>query len=161
QVVPMSEVRTQGVRTAEQARREFRVNLVLAGSLQRSGEMLRVTYALIDAFARRQLRAGIITGKASDLFAVEDQVMLEAVHMLDLEVQPAEREALAAHGTQVADAYDLYLQGRGYLQNFDKPENIEKAENVFERALQIDPNYALAYAGLGDAYWKKYQTSHQ
>jgi len=161
QVVPTGGVRTQGVNTADQARREFGVNLVLVGTLQRSGDMVRVTCTLVDVFVHRQLRAVIITAKASDLFAVEDQVMQETVEMLDLEVEPAERKALAAHGTQVADAYDLYLQGRGYLQNFDKPDNIGKAEDVFRRALEIDPNYALAYAGLGDVYWKKYQNSHE
>jgi serine/threonine-protein kinase len=161
QVVPATEVRTQGVKTADQARREFGVNLVLEGSLHRSGDVVRVTYALVDARARRQLRAGTITVRAADVFALEDQVVQEAARMLDLEMRPEERETLAMHGTQVASAYDLYLQGRGYLQNYHKPEDVENAINVLKRALELDPSYALAYAGLGEAYWRKYDTSHE
>jgi serine/threonine-protein kinase len=76
--------------------------------------------------------------------------------MLELEVPPAERQVLDSHGTQIPAAETLYLQGRGYLQNYDRPENNDSAIQVFQQALKLDPNYALAYAGLGDAYWKKY-----
>jgi serine/threonine-protein kinase len=79
------------------------------------------------------------------------------VGLLELELKPQERQALETHGTQVAGAYEFYLQGRGYLQNYDKPENVENAVNVFGRALSLDPNYALAHAGLGEAFWKKYE----
>src|SRR6202035_1797010 len=82
-----------------------------------------------------------------------------AVGMLQLEVQPGEREALEAQGTETASAYDFYLQGLGYLQNYDKMENIESAIKVFDTALELDPQYALAYAGRGEAYWKMYETS--
>jgi tetratricopeptide (TPR) repeat protein len=66
---------------------------------------------------------------------------------------------LGTHGTQVASAYDFYLQGLGYLQNYDKMENIESAIKVFDTALELDPQYAGAYAGRGEAYWKMYETS--
>jgi serine/threonine-protein kinase len=81
--------------------------------------------------------------------------------MLELELKPQEREVLQAHGTQVASAYEMYLQGRGYLQNYDKPENVENAISAFQQALSLDPKYALAYAGLGDAYWKKYEAQKE
>jgi eukaryotic-like serine/threonine-protein kinase len=60
----------------------------------------------------------------------------------------------------VPAAYSSYLQGRGYLQNYDKAENLDSAIAAFERALALDPNYALAYAGLGQARWEKYQAGH-
>ena len=56
-------------------------------------------------------------------------------------------------------AYDFYLQGRGYLQDYDKTENLDSAITVFQRAIALDPNYALAYAGLGETYWQKYLAS--
>ncbi|MBI3668783.1 MAG: tetratricopeptide repeat protein, partial [Acidobacteria bacterium] len=90
-----------------------------------------------------------------------DQVAAGMAHMLELELKPQERQALETHGTQVAGAYDFYLQGRGYLQNYDKPENIDSAISVFHRALSLDPNYALAHAGLGEAYWKKYESQKE
>jgi serine/threonine-protein kinase len=105
------------------------------------------------------LRAESLTFAATDSFAAEDAVVNGAIRMLELEIQGRQRKALETHGTQVAGAYDYYLQGRGYLQNYDREENLDSAVQVFERALAIDPGYALAYAGLGDAYWKKYRSN--
>src|SRR5260370_25939137 len=114
---------------------------------------------MVDDRTHRQVHAEILTIAASDPFAVQDQVVNAAVEMLNVEVQPGEREALQTHGTEVASAYDFYLQGLGYLQNYDKMENIESAVKVFDTALQLDPQYALAYAGRGQAYCEMYETS--
>ncbi len=161
QVSSASEVRSRRVSNAAEARKELGVGLVLEGSLYRAGNTMRVNYALVDAGTRKQLRADTITASASDPFALQDQVAAGIVNMLELELKPQERKALETHGTQVAGAYDFYLQGRGYLQNYDKPENIDSAISVFQRALRLDPNYALALAGLGEAYWKKYETQKE
>ncbi len=157
QVVPASEIRAQKVQTVEQARREFGVNLVLLGSLQQAGEMLRVTYALIDVKSRRQLRAETITAAAADPFALEDKVIASVLDTLEVELQPREKTMLTAHGTRQPAAYDYYLRARGYLQDYEKPESIQSAINVFHRALELDRKYALAYAGLGEAYWRRYR----
>ena len=157
QVVPTTEIQAKHVATAQQAYAEFGVNLVLEGSLSKSGDLVRVNYALVDSRTRRQLSANSLTLAAADPFAVQDQVVNGAVQMLGLVVPPDERRALEFHGTRDPGAYNLYLQGRGYLQNYDKPESTDSAIRVFQQALQLDPNYALAYAGLGDAYWRKYR----
>ncbi len=161
QVMPAREVRTRRIANADAARKELGVSLVLEGTMDRSGKAVRINYALVDARTLRQVRAGTITAEASDPFAVQDRVAAALVSMLQLELKPQERQALVAHGTQVAGAYEFYLRGRGYLQNYDKPENIENAINVFQRALQLDPNYALAHAGLGQAYWMRYQATKE
>ncbi len=157
QVMSAHEVRARRIASAEAARNELGASLVLAGTMDHSAHAVRVNYALVDTRTLRQVRAGTITAEASDPFSVQDRVVAGIVSMLELELKPQEQRALQAHGTQVAGAYQFYLQGRGYLQNYDKAENIENAINVFQRALQLDPNYALAQAGLGEAYWKKYQ----
>lgn len=159
QVVPASEIRARRVSTVEDARREFGVNLALEGSLFRSGENVRIHCVLVDARKMRQIRAGSLTVAVNDPFAAQDEVVNAATQMLDLEIPPTQRQALESHGTQVIRAYDYYLQGRGYLQNYDRAENIDSAIQVFQNALQLDPKYALAHAGLGDAYWEKYQSS--
>ena len=161
QVVPATEIRGKHVSTVDDARKEFGVNLVLEGSLHKSGQQVRVNCILVDARTRRQLRAESLTFAATDSFAAEDAVVNGAIRMLELEIQGRQRKALETHGTQVAGAYDYYLQGRGYLQNYDREENLDSAVQVFERALAIDPGYALAYAGLGDAYWKKYRSNKE
>jgi serine/threonine-protein kinase len=159
QVVPAPEIRAKGATTIDDVRKEFGATLVVEGDLQRSGNRVRINIAMVDTGTRRQLRAESLTIAASDPFAVQDQVVNAAVGMLQLEVQPGERESLGAHGTQVASAYDFYLQGLGYLQNYDKKENIESAIKVFDTALQLDSQYAGAYAGRGQAYWKMYESS--
>jgi serine/threonine protein kinase/Tfp pilus assembly protein PilF/TolB-like protein len=158
QVVPAPEVRGRGASTIDDIRKEFGATLVVEGNLQRSGDRVRINIALVDAGANRQLRAESLTVPASDPFALQDQVVNATVGMLQLEVQPGEREALEAHGTETASAYDFYLQGVGYLQDYDKKENIDNAIKVFNTALELDPRYAGAYAGRGEAYWKMYES---
>lgn len=161
QVVPATEIRAKHISTVDDARKEFGANLALEGSLHKSGEQIRVNYILVDAQTRRQIRASSLTVAATDPFGAQDAVVDGAIRMLEIKVQGRERQALESHGTQVARAYDYYLQGRGYLQNYDRVENLDSAVQVFERALALDPRYALAYAGLGDAYWKKYESSRE
>jgi serine/threonine-protein kinase len=161
QVVPASEVRARQVASSETARQELGVNLILTGSLQQSEGMARVTYELVDTKTRRQLHADTITIASANPFAGEDQVVESVLRMLELDVQPAERQRLGNRGTVAADAYDFYLQGRGYLENYDKAENLQDAITVFEHALTVDPTYALAYTGLGQAYWLKYRESKE
>jgi serine/threonine-protein kinase len=161
QVISASEVQARRITSADEARKEFGVTMTLEGSLHRSGDQVRVNFAVVDTRTRRQLRAESITAAASDPFAVQDQVVDATLRMLDVEVPPEERRALSAYGTKVPGAYDFYLQGRGYLLNYDRPENVDNAVRVFQQALALDPKYALASAGLGDAYWKKYENTKQ
>src|SRR5215471_15087438 len=120
QVVPAAEIHNKHVSTVDEARKEFGVNLVLEGSLHKSGQQVRVNYILVDARTLRQLRAESLTFSAMDSFAAEDAIVNGATHMLELEIHGEQRKALAGHGTQAAGAYDYYLQGRGYLQNYDR-----------------------------------------
>jgi len=160
QVVPASEVRAGAITTVEQARKEFGVNMVLEGSLHGAGDQMRVTYSLVDATTRRQLHAEAITADAADALALEDRVVDGVLGMLGLEGESKDRAILAAHGTQDPVAYDFYLRGRGYLQEPEKPENIENAIVAFNNALERDKKYALAYAGLGEAFWARYELTH-
>ena len=157
QVIPASEIRSKKVTTLQEASQEFGVNLGLELGVHRSGEMVRVNYILVDAKTHRQLRGDTITATASDPFTLEDRVSDSIVKALDLELEPQERSALTDHGTVRPAAYDFYLQGRGYLKDYQKPESVDSAISVFTKALEQDPNYALAEAGLGDAYWQKYR----
>ena len=120
-----------------------------------------VNYALIDAKLHQQIAGDTITASSDDPFALEDQVAESLVGALQLQLGPQEKKVLTQHDTAQPAAYDYYLQGRGYLEDFHKPENVGNAIVEFNRALQYDPNYALALSGLGEAYWRKYeQTKH-
>jgi tetratricopeptide (TPR) repeat protein/TolB-like protein/predicted Ser/Thr protein kinase len=157
QVVPAGDVYAHHVATARDAQKEFGVNLVISGSLERAGDRVRITCALVDPSTERQLTASTITQAASDPFGIEDKVVEGAATMLGLSLEPADRQAVETHGTQDARAFQDYLQGLGYLQNYEKIENLDKAIGTFQSALNVDPAYALAYAGLGEAYWRKYE----
>ena len=161
QIVPPRDVAADSIRTAQQARRTYGVNLVLEGGLRQFNNMIRVSYSLVDAANLTQLRGDTITVEADKPFDVEDRVLQSIVGQLGLELQPAEKASLRAHGTQQPAAYDYYLRGRGYLQEYLKPENLESAITVFRHALEQDPNYSLAYAGLGEAYLDKYERDRQ
>lgn len=162
EVVPSSEVRSQNARTVDQARRALGVNLVLEGSLQRSGDQTRVTYSLVDAKTHRQLAADAVTVEAASAFAVEDRVVDRVLTQLEIQLEPPEQRTLAQRGTSLPTAYDAYVRGRGYLEeDYHKIENVESAIAAFGRALDLDPNYAAAQAGLGMAYWYKFQITQQ
>jgi serine/threonine protein kinase/Flp pilus assembly protein TadD len=159
-VIPASEVRARKVGTVDAARAEFGVNLGLVINVQRSAEQERVNYSLVDASTHQQLRGGTITAPRGDPFALQDQVSESVTQALELQLQPQEKRALQAHGTTEPAAYDFYLQGRGYLQDYVKSENVENAIKVFNFALKKDPGFAAANAGLGEAYWRKYELTH-
>jgi len=151
-VVPTSEVMRGRVKSVEEARDELAVNLVLTGSVQRAGNRIRLNASLVDARSRRQLRSLTLDADLGDPAQLQDGVVLEVARLLELELRPEVERVLAAGRTGVAPAYDLYLQGRGYLQDYETPGNIERAITALRRALELDPKYALAYAGLGEAY---------
>lgn len=161
QVVPASEMRTRGVASVQEAREQFGATLGLQLNVQRSGHLVRVNYGLIDARHHRQLAGDTITAPESDPFLLQDRVAESIVKALEIEMQPQEQRALRSHGTTRPSAYDYYLQGRGYLQEPQKRENVDSAIAVFGRAMEEDPNYSLAVAGLGEAYWRRYELSQE
>ena len=160
QLVSMREIEAQGTKTAEEARRDFGADLVLEGSLQQAGSELRINCSLVDAKTNRQLGARTLTASAGDIFGVQDQVVTEALGILSVDVDPAKRVNLQSRPDTKPAAYEHYLRGLGYLQEYHKPENIQSALAEFDLARQIDPNYARAYAATGDAYWLGFQESN-
>jgi serine/threonine-protein kinase len=161
QVTPANEVRERGVRDADQARKEFGANLVIEGSLRISEGRVRIICSLVDPKTLGQLRARTITESAADLFAVEDSVVNAVATMLKLELEPAERNVLAARGTSQLDAHAFYIRGLSYLDEYDKLENLDSAITLFRQALEEDSGYAAAAAGLGEAYWRKYDVTKE
>jgi tetratricopeptide (TPR) repeat protein len=155
------EVRKRQVTDATQARREFGATLILEGGIERAGDQLRVNYVLIDATTLRQIDAYSGTSQASDPFALQDRVATWAAGVLALQLSAAERQTVLASGTRAPGALELYLQGRGYLLNFQTPGNIDAAIDTFNRAIALDPRYAPAYAGLGGAFWQKFEASNE
>jgi len=157
QVVSPRDLRDRGVKTAEDARREFGTNLVVESSLQRSGKTIRINCYLVDSKTHGELAAKSIEAEITDPFGLQDRVVSAVLDMLPAQVKPQERGKLNARKDTQPAAYESYIRGRGYLQEYEKPENIDSAIAEFNRALKVDANYAPAYAGLGEAYWIGFQ----
>jgi len=160
QLIPPSELIARDAHTTDAARREFGVDRVLEVSVQRNGDKVRVTCSLIDSNTHQVLKACTVTGDGADLFALQDTLAEEVIAMLP---QPARNDQPLPSEVQAAApaSYEFYLKGRGYLLEYQKPENIDAAIKEFERALKASPNYAPAYAGLGEAYWQRFKFDHK
>ncbi|MFQ5924175.1 MAG: tetratricopeptide repeat protein, partial [Anaerolineales bacterium] len=158
-VVPASDVRQRGITSASEARRAFGANLVVSGSVQRLENDLRLTLNLVDSKSLRQLVSEVITEQVAHLAALQDGIVTKLGEMLNVELHPESRAVLAAGGTAVPEAYDFYIQGKGYLSRYEKVENLNSAIDLFEKAIERDSLYALAYSGLGEAYWRKFEES--
>jgi tetratricopeptide (TPR) repeat protein/TolB-like protein/predicted Ser/Thr protein kinase len=159
QVPPALVVRDSHVSSIQKARTEFGANLVLVASWQRVEHSARINLSLIDAKTGQQLSTDTITEPADDLFTLQDQVVLKALRMLQVEPSGGSPSQRIAHGTTVLTAYDFYVQGIGYLQRYERPENVDSAITLFQRAIKEDPNYAQAQAALAQGYWYKYSAT--
>ena len=102
-----------------------------------------------------------MTAAQGDSFLLQDRVLDAVTGLLDVELETHELDAMRAYGTQVPEAYYLYLQGRGHLERLDRDSDIDRAISTFGRVLDLDPDYALAHAGLGSAYRQKHDQTNQ
>jgi len=155
-VIPMSEVRKELIETASDARKVFGATLALTGSVQRADDMVRVTVSLVDTSTLRILRSATLDNPTSEFYRLQDRVAAEAARWLGLRLSAEAKRVLSAGQTQVAPAYELYLQGRGEFARRDLAGNLDAAIVHFQQALVKDPRYALAHAALGEAFWEKY-----
>jgi serine/threonine protein kinase/tetratricopeptide (TPR) repeat protein len=159
QVPSAVEIRAKNVTSIDKARTQFGANLVLVASWQRVAHSARINLSLIDTKTGQQLRTDTITEPADDLFSLQDQVVLKAFRMLQIQPSSGNASQLVDHGTAVLTAYDFYVQGIGYLQRYERLENVESAIILFQRAIKEDHNYAQAEAALAQAYWYKYSAT--
>jgi tetratricopeptide (TPR) repeat protein len=157
QLVSTRDLVQRGVKTSDQARREFGTDLVLEGSLQQNGDRLRVTWSLVDPRTHTQIAANTITGSADDVFGLQDNIFDEVLAKLSLAIDPGRRRELEQRPDTKPAAYDFYLRGRGYLEDYQSQDNLEKAIAEFEHAIGVDKNYSPAYAAMGLAYTTGFQ----
>lgn len=156
-VVPATEVRRNKVRSPGEAYSTFGVNLAVSGSLQSLNNIFRLTINLIDAKNMRQLNSTVIDVPRKEVVRLQKKTVATVLDMLNLELKPRSRELLTAVGTTDPGANQSYLRGKGYLQRYDDIENLEAAIGLFRHAVRQDSTFALAYAGLGEAFWRKYE----
>ena len=133
------------------AGRELQVDSVLEGSVQKSGDRIRVTARLISAADGSSLWANTFDEKFTDVFSVQDAISQKVADALALRLSREENKRLTKRYTDNVEAYQLYLTGRYHWNKLTPPE-ITKSIGFFKQAIDLDPTYALAYFGLADAY---------
>lgn len=133
------------------AGREQGVDAVIEGKVLKAGDRLRLTVQLIRVSDGVSLWAGTFDEKFTNIFAVQDSISEQVGAALVPQLTNEEQQRISKHYTDNIEAYQLYLKGRVYWYKFT-PEGVEKSIDYFNQAITLDPNYALAYAGLSFAY---------
>lgn len=134
-----------------QAARQLGVETLLSGKIQESGDRIRVTVQLVRVRDGRPLWAQSFDEKFTNIFAVEDSISEQVAEALAVHLAAEQKQQLERHYTQNIDAYRNYLEGR-YAEFTFTRNGMNQAIAYFNRAIANDPSYALAYAGLADAY---------
>jgi non-specific serine/threonine protein kinase len=135
--------------TPAQIGQQLRASYVLGGSVRRSGNRLRINTQLIDTSTDFPMWSERYDREMKDVFEVQDEIASKIAQALRITLSPQEQEALAAKPTDNLQAYDLYLRGKSYVRRFQR-QDLEFALQMFENAVILDPNFALAYAAIAN-----------
>ncbi len=133
--------------TVQQVCDELGASVVVEGSVRKLGQRVRITAQLIEGVSGQHLWASRYDRGLADIFDVQDEVNQQIISALSLTLSVDESANLAHHGTVLVDAYDYVLRGMKEADS-DTMEGFVRARYCFERALRLDPNYAVAYARL-------------
>jgi TolB-like protein/Flp pilus assembly protein TadD len=138
--------------------RKLKVGTVLEGSVRKAGDRLRVTAQLVNVGNGYQLWTDRYDRQLEDVFAIQDEIAEAIVKALRVVLSPEEKRAIEKPPTENVRAYEYYLRGRQYFHQFRR-SGLQSARRMFERAIETDPKFALAHAGLADCcaflymYW--------
>lgn len=138
-------------KTYKQAAEDLGVQYLLDGGVRRHGKDLRITAQLIDTNHDSYLWSETYRGTIEDIFEIQEKVATEIVGALQVRLSPIERQILKKRYTENTEAYQLYLQGR-FFWNKRSDDGIKIAIKYFEKAIEKDERYALAWAGIADSY---------
>ena len=132
--------------------RQLGVDVILEGSVRRSNERVRITAQLVDGKTDRHLWSETYDRELKDVFAVQDEIAHNIVKALELSLSPVVQRCITQRSaTDDMDAYDYYLRGRYFVERGD----IDSGQQMFEKAIELDDNYALAWAGAADCHsWR-------
>src|SRR5271170_3064747 len=136
--------------TPAQIGQQLKATYVLAGSLRRAGNRLRINAQLVDTHTDFPLWSERYDREMKDVFEVQDEIARNIAEALRITLSPQEQAALAAKPTENLQAYDLYLRGKNYARRQTR-QDLEFALQMFENAVSIDPSFALAYAACANA----------
>lgn len=131
--------------------RELGVETILEGSIRRSGNRVRIVGQLINAETDVHIWSESYDRELKDIFSIQSEIAEKIASALQANLLPLEKELIETNSTSNTEAYTFYLKGRHHYYNYNNEDN-DRAINLFKKALAVDSNYALALAGLADAY---------
>jgi predicted PP-loop superfamily ATPase len=129
--------------------RELDVDTVVEGTVLQVGQRVRITAQLIDAVKELHLWAESYERDLRDVLSLQSEIAQSSAREIQIKLTPQERAQLADARTVDPDAYEAYLKGR-FHWNKRRPDSLSKGAEYFRQAIEKDPNYAAAYAGLAD-----------
>jgi serine/threonine protein kinase/Flp pilus assembly protein TadD len=159
QIFPRSEMlafRDKPV-TAQQVGQQLGATYVLEGSIRRAGNRVRITAQLVEASTRHSVWAERYDRQLEDVFAIQEEIARSIAQALRITLTPQEEKTIARKPTENPQAYDFYLRGRSYTRR----ENMDYGLQMFEQAIQLDPNFALAHAGIANLCGLIYEIREQ
>ena len=130
--------------TAQQVGHQLGAAYVLEGSIRRAGSRVRITAQLVEASTRHFVWAERYDRQVEDVFAIQEEIARSIAQALRITLTPQEEKTIARKPTENSQAYDFYLRGRSYTRR----ENMDYGLQMFEQAIHLDPNFALAHAGI-------------
>ena len=129
--------------TAPEVGEKLGATYVLEGSIRRAGNRLRITTQLVESATRHSIWAERYDRQMEDVFAIQEEISLSIAKALEITLSPQEEKVIGRKSTINPQAYDFFLRGRNYLRQ----RQFEYALAMYEEAIKLDPNFALAYAG--------------
>ena len=143
--------------TAQQVSQQLGASYVLEGSIRRAGNRVRITAQLVEASTRHSVWAERYDRLLEDVFAIQEEIARSIAQALRITLTPQEEKTIARKPTENSQAYDFYLRGRNYLRQ----RQFEYALAMYQEAVKLDPNFALAYAGIAQVWGGMHEFRNQ
>jgi non-specific serine/threonine protein kinase len=143
--------------SAPQIGQQLGATYVLEGTIRRSGERLRITAQLVESATRHSVWAERYDRQLQDVFAIQDEIAISIAQALRITLSPQEEKTIGQKPTENPQAYDFYLRGRNYMRR----ENLDYGLQMFEQAIRLDANFALAHAGIASLCGVIYEIREQ
>ncbi|MFQ5821630.1 MAG: protein kinase [bacterium] len=138
-------------KTISEIGQELRVSKILEGSVRKAADKLRITVQLVDVATQEPIWSDDYDRQLADVFAIQSEVAQQVASALRVELSPSEKSLIEKRGTESLEAYNLYLQG-SYYANKRTPQGLNKGIEYFSEAINLDPEFAIAFAGLANSY---------
>jgi serine/threonine protein kinase/Flp pilus assembly protein TadD len=143
--------------TAVQVGEKLGAAYVLEGSIRRAGSRLRITTQLVESATRHSVWAERYDRQMEDVFAIQEEISLSIAKALEITLSPHEEKVIAKKPTANPQAYDFYLRGKNYLRQ----RQFEYALAMYQESVKLDPNFALAYAGIAHVWGGMHEFRNQ